>query len=151
MNDLSLRCFVDYILSNGKKVSGGFNRSTGALHGFHQVRQHLGIPDLNKYNMLLLNYAGNVNLSVGVFDDDFVEVLSQGTPMSTGKKMGCNCCHYYIIQFILTRVCFMQSNWIYCTDESMPAPTVETKFSIRVQPCHVQPNCPGVVCLSFCF
>ncbi|KAL1815726.1 hypothetical protein ACET3Z_018300 [Daucus carota] len=37
VNDLSLRCFVDYILSNGKKVSGGFNRSTGALCGFHLV------------------------------------------------------------------------------------------------------------------
>ena len=87
MNDLSLRCFVDYILSNGKKVSGGFNRSTGALCGFHLVGQHLGIPDLNRYNMLLLNYAGKVNLTVGVFDDDFVEVLSQGTPLSIGKNI----------------------------------------------------------------
>ncbi|WOH08668.1 hypothetical protein DCAR_0728112 [Daucus carota subsp. sativus] len=112
VNDLSLRCFVDYILSNGKKVSGGFNHSTGALCGFHLVGQHLGIPDLNRYNMLLLNYAGNVNLTVGVFDDDFVEVLSQGTPLS-------------IV-------------------ESMPVPSVETNFTITVQPCHSQQYCPGV-------
>ncbi|WOH09227.1 hypothetical protein DCAR_0728683 [Daucus carota subsp. sativus] len=82
VSQLSLRCFVDYVLSNGKKVAGGYTRSTLTFTGFQRVGECLGIHDLNTYNMLLLKYESNGDLSVGVFDDSFVEVLSNGTPLS---------------------------------------------------------------------
>ncbi|WOG95382.1 hypothetical protein DCAR_0414698 [Daucus carota subsp. sativus] len=76
VDTLQLRCFIEYILSNGKKLFGGFDRSTPTFSGFQLVVQLLKFPDLKKFNLLLLTYEDNGNLLVGLFDDNFVEDIS---------------------------------------------------------------------------
>lgn len=85
---------------------GGFDRSTPTFSGFQLVVQLLKFPDLKKFNLLLLTYEDNGNLLVGLFDDNFVEVLSSGTPLSNGKNYLILVPSLLLVLFMLL-ICFL--------------------------------------------
>ena len=76
--------YQTFVFSNGKNVVGGFNHDSGKFHGLHQFCSILGIEDFGKYNLILLSYETLSVNNVSVFDDNFVEVLFGGTPISPG-------------------------------------------------------------------
>ena len=74
--------YQTFTFSNGKEIIGGYNHQSGVFHGIRKFCSILGIKNFSKYNLALLSYEeGSVN-NISVFDDNFLEVLFPGTPLS---------------------------------------------------------------------
>ncbi|XP_063936916.1 uncharacterized protein LOC135147654 [Daucus carota subsp. sativus] len=83
IHPLSLKCFVRYVLPNGKKINGLYDELTYKFSGLQTIPELLGNADLNSFNMLLLSYTEGAHLTISIFDDNFVEVFFPGSPLST--------------------------------------------------------------------
>ena len=72
---MPLKCFVRYVLPNGKKIAGYYDDFTRKLSGLQPMSHLLGDSHLNSINMLLVTYESGGHLTISFFADDFVKVF----------------------------------------------------------------------------
>lgn len=89
VSTMPLKCFVRYVLPNGKKIAGYYDDFTRKLSGLQPMSHLLGDSHLNSINMLLVTYESGGHLTISFFADDFVEVFFAATPLSPGNLFFC--------------------------------------------------------------
>ena len=76
--------YQNFVFSNGKKIDGVDNHESGKFKGQSKFCYILGLENFRQFNMVLFTYEEHGMSSVAFFDDNFVEVLFPGTPLSIG-------------------------------------------------------------------
>lgn len=66
----------------GRRLMELYDNLTHKFSGLQPISELLGALDLNSFNMLLLTYEDGGNLTMSVFDDNFVEVFFPDRPLS---------------------------------------------------------------------
>ncbi|WOG94498.1 hypothetical protein DCAR_0313794 [Daucus carota subsp. sativus] len=76
--------YQNFVFRNGKKIDGVYNHKSGKFKGQSKFCSILGLENFRQFNMVLFTYEEHGMSSVAFFDDNFVEVLFPGTPLSIG-------------------------------------------------------------------
>lgn len=76
--------YQNFGFSNEKQIQGGYNHASGKFHGLAKFLSITGNQDFGNYNLVLMSYEEGYANKISVFDDNFVEVLFAGTPLSPG-------------------------------------------------------------------
>lgn len=83
-----------YVLSNGKKFDGNYDRGNKKFSGLRPMFDILGVNDLGSFNMFLFAFEEAGSIKVSAFEDNFVEKILPGTPLSTGTIIYSLFLHY---------------------------------------------------------
>lgn len=113
---LLMQPVIRYVLSNGKKFDGKYDRGNKKFSGLHPMCDILGLNDFGCFNMFLFAFKETGNIKVFAFEDSFVEQILPGTPLSTGTIYDnlvmhvLECTHVLFCQCLVLHVIFWQ--WI---------------------------------------
>ena len=138
-----IRGYQNFLFSNGKKIEGGYHHNTGMFHGFKKFCLILGIEDFRNYNLVLFTYEHDKTTKVSVFDDEFVEVMFPGSPISAGICCTVTC----MILYFLSSIClnFPLIFKFFSLGFNSHNPTVFGRIEILVKPFHMYKYSYGVV------
>lgn len=64
---------VVFVVSSGQRILGTFDLKSFILRGLFRICKMQGVPHLNCFNSVLLNYDGGYMFRVMVFDSSMVE------------------------------------------------------------------------------
>ncbi|KAK1398582.1 hypothetical protein POM88_008445 [Heracleum sosnowskyi] len=112
----------NFVICNGQKFVGSYNRNDYTLNGFGHLRRLLGVSDLNIYSVLLFTYDGGHVFQTTFFDERMVEILF---PPIGGRSRG------------------VRGN-LNVVETSLPVGEF-LSFEITVKPFHMYEYCHGVI------
>ncbi|XP_063942419.1 uncharacterized protein LOC108208451 isoform X2 [Daucus carota subsp. sativus] len=75
---------IIFVLSNGKKFAGSYNRESGCFSGLSSMFRILGIENLKGVSKFLFTYDGTEVVSICAFDSENYEIVFPGTPLDFG-------------------------------------------------------------------
>lgn len=77
---------IIFVLSNGKKFAGSYNRESGCFSGLSSMFRILGIENLKGVSKFLFTYDGTEVVSICAFDSENYEIVFPGTPLDFGNE-----------------------------------------------------------------